>query len=249
MATTHLDGPAAKHFAEAKRANYARADQLFARLMMFQWLAGIGVTLVLSPRTWAGANSSLHPHVLAAIFLGGAISALPIYLATAHPGKTGTRHVIAIAQMLMSSLFVHLSGGRIETHFHVFSSLAFIAFYRDWRVLVTATLVTGLDHFLRGIFWPQTVYGVLALSNWRTLEHVLWVAAEDIVLWIGMRQSVREMEHVAGRQAALEKASDDQTRAREELREAHAELEERVAARTQELGRAHEALLHESASR
>ena len=42
-----------------------------------------------------------------------------------------TRHVIAISQMLTSALLIHLSGGRIETHFHVFGSLAFLAFYLD----------------------------------------------------------------------------------------------------------------------
>ena len=64
------------------------------------------------------------------------------------------------AQMLMGALLIHLTGGRIETHFHVFGSLAFLAFYRDWRVLVPATVVVALDHLLRGIFWPQSVYGV-----------------------------------------------------------------------------------------
>jgi len=37
----------------------------------------------------------------------------------------------------MSALLIHLSGGRIETHFHVFGSLAFLAFYLDWPVLIT----------------------------------------------------------------------------------------------------------------
>ena len=49
------------------------------------------------------------------------------------------RHVIAIGQMLMSALLIHLTGGRIETHFHVFGSLAILAFYRDWRVLISAS--------------------------------------------------------------------------------------------------------------
>ena len=33
--------------------------------------------------------------------------------------------------MLWSGLLIHLTGGRIETHFHVFGSLAFLAFYLD----------------------------------------------------------------------------------------------------------------------
>jgi len=42
---------------------------------------------------------------------------------------------------LTSALLIHLSGGRIETHFHIFGSLAFLSFYRDWRVLITATAI------------------------------------------------------------------------------------------------------------
>src|SRR5437762_12324173 len=51
--------------------------------------------------------------------------------------------------MLTSALLIHLTGGRIETHFHGFGSLAFLAFYRDWKVLVPATLVVAADHGLR----------------------------------------------------------------------------------------------------
>ena len=54
------------------------------------------------------------------------------------PGAAVTRHVVAVGQMLCSALLIHLSGGRTEMHFHIFGSLAFLAFYRDWRVLVTA---------------------------------------------------------------------------------------------------------------
>ena len=52
--------------------------------------------------------------------------------------------------MLMGALLIHLSGGRIETHFHVFGSLAFLALYRDWRVLVTASAVVAAGPFPAG---------------------------------------------------------------------------------------------------
>src|SRR5579859_6471302 len=158
-------------FREEENQIHQRTDRLFAGLMVFQWFAGILAALWISPRTWIGATSEIHLHVWAAIFLGGVIASFPIYMAHNHPGKALTRHTIALAQMLFSSLLIHLTGGRIETHFHVFGSLAFLAFYRDWRVLVTATVVVALDHFFRGVFWPQSVFGVVTASPWRWMEH------------------------------------------------------------------------------
>src|SRR5207302_4541295 len=138
--------------------------------------------LWVSPKTWAGASIQTHWHVWAAIFLGGAIASFPVFLVWKKPGRALTRHTIAVAQMLTSALLIHLTGGRIETHFHVFGSLAFLAFYRDWRVLVSATVVVAVDHFLRGLFWPQSVYGVTGGGELRWLEHAGRVGFEDVVL-------------------------------------------------------------------
>ena len=104
----------------------------------------------------------------------------------------------------MSALLIHLTGGRIETHFHVFGSLAILAFYRDWRVLISATVVVYADHLLRGAFWPQSVYGVLSAPIWRSLEHAGWVIFEVTFLIISIRKSRSEMLLVAERQARLE---------------------------------------------
>src|ERR1700722_9508278 len=191
-------------FEKSQSLIYQRSDHLFAWLMVIQWLAGIAAALFISPKTWIGSASETHIHVWAAIFLGGAISGFPVFLAWKRPGCTSTRHVIATAQMLTSALLIHLTGGRIETHFHVFGSLAFLAFYRDWRVLLTATIVVALDHMLRGLFWPQSVFGVLAPSSWRWLEHAGWVIFEDIFLLISIQQGRQEMCQVAERQAKLE---------------------------------------------
>src|SRR5207245_7813404 len=137
-------------FEEHRQSIFRRTDHLFARLMIFQWLAAIAAALWISPRTWSGQYTQVHSHVWAAIFLGGAITIFPVALARLRAGEASTRFTIAAAQMLMSALLIHLTGGRIETHFHVFGSLAFLAIYRDWRVFIPATLVVASDHFLRG---------------------------------------------------------------------------------------------------
>jgi signal transduction histidine kinase len=194
-------------FAQYQHDIHRRTDQLFAGLMGFQWLAGIMFALWLSPLAWYGTASRTHLHVWAAIGLGGAICLFPALLALVRPGETATRYTIAVAQMLMGALLIHLTGGRIETHFHVFGSLAFLAFYRDWRVLVPATIVVAVDHLLRGMFWPQSVYGVLVASQWRWLEHAAWVLFEDVFLIVSCRRAIVEMRERAERTAALERYS------------------------------------------
>jgi two-component system, sensor histidine kinase and response regulator len=198
----------AEHFESHCQQVWQRTDRLFAGLMALQWLAGIGVALWITPLTWIGATSSIHLHVLAAIFLGGALAAFPILLVFLRPGRAITRHIIAVAQMLSSALLIHLTGGRIETHFQIFGSLAFLAFYRDWRVLVTATIVVAFDHFLRGTYWPQSIFGTITPDSLRWIEHAGWVVFEDVFLFIMCHQSIQEMRAIAGRQAELELTND-----------------------------------------
>ncbi len=200
---------AEEYFRSQKQTIYAQTDSLFAKLMVMQWLAGICATLILTPFTWVGDNASINPHVWLAIFLGGVISAYPVYLARKSPGQPVTRHVMAVAQMLTGSLWIHLTGGRIETHFHIFGSLAFLAFYRDWRVLITASIVVSLDHFVRGLYWPQSVYGVVTPELGRTLEHMGWVIFENLFLFFSIRQSLQEIQHVSLRRAQVESINAD----------------------------------------
>ncbi len=180
-----------------------RTDRLFAGLLAIEWLAAVFIAILVSPSAWTGVVRVTHLHVWAAIGLGGAIASLPIALALRRPGEALTRHVIAVAQMLFGGLLIHLTGGRIETHFFIFGALAFLMFYRDWKVILTASAVTAIDHLVRGIVWPQSVYGVLMASPWRTVEHAGWVVFEDIFLIISCLQSVREMRGVAERQAQM----------------------------------------------
>ena len=154
----------------------------------------------------------------------------PILLAIYRPGEFTTRTVIAIAQVSFSSLLIHLTGGRIETHFHVFGSLAFLSFYRDWRVFVPATSIIAIDHLVRGFFWPESVFGVLTAAPWRALEHAGWVIFEDIFLIWGCLKSKSELHEMSSAQARLEFSKDTiehevETRTRE-LKQRTLELEE-----------------------
>jgi two-component system sensor histidine kinase/response regulator len=208
---------------QARGAIARRTDRLFVGLFLFQWAAAVGLALWVTPLTWAGADRSTHPHVWAALLLGLAVISLPVALGVLQPGRALTRHVIAAGQMLTGALLIHLTGGRIETHFHVFGSLALLSFYRDWRVLVTASLVAAGDHFVRGLAWPESIYGGPA-GAWRWAEHIGWVAFIDVFLVYLCRRSARDQVATAERQAAVEAAHEGVEGL---VRQRTAELEER----------------------
>ncbi len=218
----------AQIFQEQLAAQGRRMTRLFAWLMLAQWIGAIVAAVIISPHTWIGEQHRVHEHVWIAVLLGGVLASLPIALALVCPDRRFTRHVIAVAQMLFSSLLIHLTGGRLETHFHIFGSLAFLAFYRDWRVLVTATVVVALDHMVRGIFVPLSVFGTSVASPWRWVEHAGWIVFEDIILVFSCLRGLTETRGIAAQQARLE--------------EAKAATEIEVCERTQELRNANRAL-------
>ena len=181
-----------------------RTDRLFIALLTGQWLFGIVLAFVISPSSWDGLTSRTHPHVWFAVGIGGLLALPPALLAWARPGAPLTRHAIAVAQMAFGALLIHLTGGRLETHFHVFGSLAFLAFYRDFRVMLVATVVVVIDHVGRGVIWPESIYGVAAIQPLRWLEHAGWVVFENVFLVASCVRGQRELTAISTRHARLE---------------------------------------------
>lgn len=218
---SHIQGRMRQLFKEALTQIHIRTDRVFGILMIAQFVAAVVWAAIRSPLTYEGAQASIHPHLLSAIVLGAIIALPTMALTLFRPGQTVTRISVSIAQMLMGGLLIHVSGGRIETHFHVFGSLAFLAFYRDWRLLIPATLVVLVDHIARGIMNPLSIYSVPSGAELRFIEHACWVVFEDAVLIAACRFSIKEMKEIASRQAQLEDVND--------------KIEQTVVARTSEL--------------
>jgi len=63
--------------------------------------------------------------------------------------------------------------------------------------LVNATLVVAIDHFFRGLLYPESVYGIVNPEWWRFLEHAGWVAFEDIILVWSCVTGVKAMRETA----------------------------------------------------
>ncbi len=206
----HLIAPrAAELLAEYQNDLYRRADTILSRLLIVEWFLAIVAAFVITPNTWIGVQASANIHTYAALGLGALLALFPTLLVRMNPGATVNRHVIVTAQSLMVALFVHLTGGRIETHFGYFASLAFFAYYRDWKVLVTATVVIAVEHLVRGLLYPYSVFGPLAeagfwINFWRTLEHAAWVIFEDIILIKACLDGTAELGAMAKSRAETE---------------------------------------------
>jgi signal transduction histidine kinase/CheY-like chemotaxis protein len=205
----------AKELYRQHRSSVLRSnDRMFAALLASGWLTALLMAAFWSPIAWRGAPPP--PSFLwTALLLGGALTVPGVTMALQRPGSPLTRHLIAVGQAGISGLLIHLSRGHHETHFHIFGSLAFLAFYRDWRVLLTASAVIALDHVTRSVLYPLSVYGVAAPSLGRSLELIGWVVFEDIFLIVSCVRGQREMWEIARRQASTEEASERHARSEE----------------------------------
>ncbi len=193
------------------------------------WLVAVEATVALllawlyTPNAWAGTSVSPHTHVLAALLVGGGSAAALAWFTRTQPGQALTRHTAAVAVMLLSALFIHVGGGRIEVHFAVFVSLAFLAAYRDWLVMLTGMVTIAVDHLARGLLLPRSVFGTDTVDVLRVLEHAGYVVLEVSVLVLVCRMAMAEMRRVA-------QLVHDTDRAKSEIEASRQELTERVEA-------------------
>lgn len=193
-----------------------RTNRLFSLLLVVQWVFAVAFALWWSPRIVGGQSL-----VGAAVLFGSLLTLPALGLIRWVPYHLATRCTVGIAQCGFSALLILLSGGRIESHFHVFGSMAFLALYRDWRVLPVATVAVLVHHLILGRWWPEAVFCVPQASIWRTAEHGAWILFENSVLVWSCLNSRREMSEICERQ--------------DQNRQLFDELEERVGDRTRDL--------------
>lgn len=177
---------------------YRKVDRLFAVLMPLQFVAIISVIF------FVNSSETFSSQLWLTVFLGGIITLVPTFLALRYSGKIFTRNIIAVSQILVSVLFIRLTGGWIESYFYIFASLALLAFYRDYRLLIPATLIAVIDHIWRGWFLGHSFYGNLITEQWRWTEYAGWIVLEFMFLSFSCRSIVREMWEMAVHTTALD---------------------------------------------
>ncbi|WP_245953165.1 methyl-accepting chemotaxis protein [Alteromonas aestuariivivens] len=168
--------------------------RIFRILLLVQWL----LSLVIGAMTgeW-----------LVSFVVGIPILALPLFLSFSQPETTLSRICIGIAVQLMTALHIHQTYGLIEIHFQIFVVLAFLAYFRDWRVIAASTLTVAVHHI--GFFLLQSqgaeiyVFEASHLSFRILLLHAAFALAEGIVLIFMARRSLSEGLGAAEMQNAI----------------------------------------------
>jgi diguanylate cyclase (GGDEF)-like protein/PAS domain S-box-containing protein len=131
-----------------------------------------------------------------------------------------TRAVLAgLGLMIASAVFVHLSHGMTEMHFHFFVMLGVIALYQDWQPFLFSIGFVALHHGFTGVLAPEVVFD--DPHAWRSpwvyaaihTFFVLCASAVSIATWgiveAGHRRSRAQLEASESRFRALIEHSTD----------------------------------------
>jgi len=183
-----------------------KVDQQLCIFLLILWALCIAAAIWVAPIAWSGRYDLPQSHLFYALVLGGVLAVPALFCGLARSGKPSTKYVIACSQTLLSALLIHLTGGRIETHFHIFVSLILLATYRRWTVVVLASVIVLSDLALRGAFYPQSVYGVAHAPWWLFFEHFWWIFCADGFLIYSCNRSISDMKMFSIRRARLEEA-------------------------------------------
>lgn len=134
--------------------------------------------------TSAALAYSFNTGMFLAIFGGLVISSLPLALTffTQHYRLSAIANGVAL--MFFSGLMIHLSKGMIETHFHIFVSLAVMIVFANPFVILAAAATIAVHHISFFFLLPSSVFNYQA-SFTILLVHAGFVILQTVpCMWI-----------------------------------------------------------------
>ena len=90
---------------------------------------------------------------LRALLLSG-----PAILLWIRSDSSATSISLGIAAMGFSALLIHITGGMIEAHFHIFTMIALLIVFGRIAPLIAAGITIALHHVLFWIWLPASVF-------------------------------------------------------------------------------------------
>ena len=130
----------------------AAADRIMLSMMVFLLAVCFAVA-------WFTDTASL------ALLVGVPAWLVPWAIYRAAPGSVASRVAIAFALMVFSALTIQQTQGMIESHFGIFTLLAFLLYYRDWRPIVAAAGLIAVHHVGFGYLQMMNTGGITLLAG------------------------------------------------------------------------------------
>ncbi len=160
-----------------------KANKLFTFVLICQFLFGFVIAYF--------SQTGYTPLILSAF-----IVSLPLFLIYNKPFATITRHTVAASVQLLTAVHIHQAAGLTEIHFEIFSLLAMLIFYRDWKVILTSVVVIAVHHVLFFILQSQSMpFYIFAQDNvyfYILVIHALFAVIEGAVLMYIANDSYKE---------------------------------------------------------
>jgi signal transduction histidine kinase len=167
----------------------------FRLLFALQWIAAA----IIAWKTALPGESRL----MFTLLLGAVLSVPAALFTYASPQAAWVRHFSGLCQIGWSMLFLWLLEGRPEAQFHLFVSLAVLALYRDWLVLISSTAAAVAYPVIRLATLPAA-YEVGPSAWWRLFDQSAWVVAECLLMLFVVHQSLRTVQRLCSHTAGLQ---------------------------------------------
>jgi len=144
---------------------YAKLDRFSIRLLWWNFGAFVFLTSVNSfiglanyiesPFSWRVISSK---EALTTVLIGAVAAGLPMILRDRIKTHYHYRLLVSVCLITFSYLFVFITGGSIEAHFHFFIVITYLAAYADWRLGWVALVLTLLHHTILDFVAPHWVF-------------------------------------------------------------------------------------------
>lgn len=160
-----------------------KANSVFKWVLLFQLV--LSFVLAYFTDTW-----------LEAFTVGILTIFVPLYLMATKPYELITRCSVGLAVQMLTALHIQQTSGLTVMHFEIFVTLAFIAFYRDYRVVLASLLFIAVHHVSFYIMqingYSSYVFENGYLQLWVLFAHAAFAIVEAIVLILMCRSSFSE---------------------------------------------------------
>lgn len=120
----------------------------------------------------------------------GEVAIVPALAAVAYWRLAGTRAFRCVGAALLmgcSGVLIHLAGGMIELHFHIFVGLAVLLIFFDWLPIVVAAVTIALHHLVMYVVAPGSAFGAGVTLGYVAIHAVFVVAHAAASAYIAER--------------------------------------------------------------